>query len=202
MILALHLPVMAQRGSGKADALLDKVVASIKADAPVRMDYLYKVCDDDGTLVQSDKGVLYVDGQNYALLMDKMKVWCNGTIQWSYMSDVNEIYITDAVSDEAQNLSPLSIVENYRKGYKLSSTDKSSDVLLTLKAPSKGADVDKVELYVRKSDSRLARLVVYMSGQGCVDVSLAGYMPHCGVGQDVFECRLKEYPTAEVVDMR
>jgi hypothetical protein len=75
-------------------------------------------------------------------------------------------------------------------------------VLLTLKAPSKGADVDKVDIYVRKTDSRLVRIVVHMSGQGCVDVSLAGYMPHCGVGQDVFECRLKEYPTAEVVDMR
>ena len=55
-LVAFQLPVFAQ--SVDVDGLLDDVAACIKADAPVRMDYSYKVYDEDGELLQVDKGLL------------------------------------------------------------------------------------------------------------------------------------------------
>ncbi|MBO5807260.1 MAG: hypothetical protein J6Q98_03590, partial [Bacteroidaceae bacterium] len=101
ILLLLLLPAMAFAQSAAVE-FLDKAVAAMKADAAVQMDYSSTVYDENGKAVQTDKGVMRLDGNRYSLLMDEMKVWCNGKVQWSYMSSVNEIYITDAASDEAQ----------------------------------------------------------------------------------------------------
>ena len=96
VLLVLQLPLFAQKVEVDADAVLDKALASIKADLPVRMDYDYEVLDDENESLQSDKGIIYIDDDRYALLMQDMKVWCDGETQWSYMREVDEIYVTDA----------------------------------------------------------------------------------------------------------
>ena len=199
-LVAFQLPVFAQ--SVDVDGLLDDVAACIKADAPVRMDYSYKVYDEDGELLQVDKGLLCVDNERYALLMDNMMVWCNGAVQWSYMREIDEIYITEASSDEAQNLSPLYVVESYRDGYEASLADTEDGWFVKLHTADEDADVQCVELLVSKSDKRLEAMFIYMPGQGKIEVLLDGYTPRCGVSADAFECPLDEFPGVEVVDMR
>ena len=199
-LVAFQLPVFAQ--SVDVDGLLDDVAACIKADAPVRMDYSYKVYDEDGELLQVDKGLLCVDNERYALLMDNMMVWCNGATQWSYMREIDEIYVTDASADEAQNLSPLYAVECYREGYEASLADKGTCWFVELHAADEDVDVQCVELLVSKSDKRLEAMFIYMPGQGKIEVLLDGYTPRCGVSADAFECPLDEFPGVEVVDMR
>lgn len=199
LVAMFRLPVFAQ--SPDAEALLDKVVAGIKADAPVRMDYIYNVYDD-GKLLQGDKGVIYIDGNRYALLMQDMKVWCDGATQWSYMREVDEIYVTEASSDEAQNLSPLHVMENYREGYNASLVTGETEWVVKLQAADEDADVKTVGLFIAKDNYRLVRMLIYMSGQGYIDVKLGGYDAKCSVTSDAFECPLDEFSGIEVIDMR
>ena len=202
LILAmLHLPLFAQNNVDEANAVLDKALAVLKANLPVRMDYTYKVLDDDGEVLQEDKGIIYVDNGRYALLMQDMKVWCDGTSQWSYMREVDEVYVTDAASDEAQNLSPLYIMEHYRAGRSASVTDKGTVAVVTLKSLA-NAEAESVELHIQKGNNRLVKMLIYMPAQGCVEVFLDGYAPNCGAGSDVFVCPLDEFSSAEIIDMR
>ena len=201
LVLALmQLPLLAQTDV-RADAVLDKALAALKADAPVRMDYTYRVMDDDGGLLQDDKGLIYMDGNRYALLMQDMKVWCDGEVQWSYMREVDEVYITDATSDEAQSLSPIYIMEHYRTGRAVSVVVKDGVAVVELR--SLAADVAEcVQLHVLESNNRLVAMSIDMPGQGCVEVLLDGYTANCGADSSVFTCPVDEFSTAEVVDMR
>ena len=108
LLLLFPLFAMAQKD---AAVVLDNVVAAIKADAALQMDYTYTIFDEEGAVVYSDNGTMKLDNERYALDMDNMKIWCDGKTQWSYMKDIDEVYITAAGSDEAQNLSPLYIME-------------------------------------------------------------------------------------------
>ena len=202
ILFFLPFVLYAQTGSKEANALLDKAVAAIKNDAAVQMDYYYKVKDDDGTVVQQDEGVIKLDGDKYALIMGNMKVWCNGKVQWSYMKDIDEIYITDAKSDEAQNLSPLSVMEMYRAGYVSSLAQRGEFSVVTLTATKADAEISKVELHFAKGSSRLSAMFIYMTGQGSVEVRMKNYSAKCKFGKSQYECPVKQYPTAEVVDMR
>lgn len=200
LIAMLQMPLSAR--GGKADNLLDKVVAGIRASSPLKMDYSYNVFDDDGELVQADKGYIYIDDCRYALMMDNMKVWCDGTTQWSYMKDIDEIYITEADSEEAQNLSPLYIMEHYRKDCDASLTDNGDKSLVTLKIDDEENDIERVELYVSKKETQLVAMLIYMPGQGHIEVLLDGYTPNCGVGDDAFVCPEDDFSSAEIIDMR
>lgn len=202
LLLLLPFALYAQTGSKEANALLDKAVAAIKNDAAVQMDYYYKVMDDDGSVVQQDEGVIKLDGDKYALIMGNMKVWCNGKVQWSYMKDINEIYITDAKSDEAQNLSPLSVMEMYRAGYVSSLAQRGDVSVVTLRAAKAGAEISKVELHFAKGSNRLSAMFIHMAGQGSVEVRMKNYSAKCKFGKNQYECPVKQYPTAEIVDMR
>lgn len=185
-----------------AEAFLDRAVKAMKDDSAVQMDYTYTVYDENGKVVQADKGILRLNGSSYSLLMDDMKVWCNGKVQWSYMSEINEIYITDASSPEAQNLSPLYIMEMYRAGYSaaMNSTNGRTEVVLETSSPDN--NINKVKLLFAASTLRLESMFIYMAGQGYIEVALDAYTAHCTFPAGVYECPLKDYPTAEVVDMR
>lgn len=202
LMMFVQAPLVAQNAADKADELLDRAVARIKADAPVLMDYTYSVYDDDDAPVQFDGGIIYVDGERYALLMDEMKVWCDGSTQWSYMLDIDEIYITEASSEEAQNLSPLYIMEHYREGYNISSVDRGDALLVTLEAVDDEAEISIVELLLEKKQERLVSMNVIMNGQGRLEVLLDGYTAHCGVDDSIYMCDEAEFPTAEIIDMR
>ena len=186
---------------GSAEALLEKAVAVIKSDAAVQMDYDYTVYDDDGVIVYSDNGTMKLDNDRYSLVMENMKVWCDGKVQWSYMKDIDEVYITGADSEEAQNLSPLYIMEKYRENYSMALVDKgaSAMVVLTSKEPE---EVERLELVIDKETARLQGLFIYMPAQGKVEVFLNNYVAKCSFGRKEYECPVNAFPTAEIIDMR
>lgn len=198
----LQLPLFAQNEEVDADIVLDKALASIKADLPVRMDYDYKVFDDNTELLLNDKGIIYIDDNRYALLMQDMKVWCDGETQWSYMREINEVYITDAAADEAQNLSPLYVMEHYREGFSRSAVSKDGFTAVMLKAMNEDSDVECVLLLISEENYRLVSMIISMPGQGAVEIDLDGYVADCGVADDVFACPLDDYREAEIIDMR
>lgn len=197
----LPLAVMAQ---DDAAALLDKIIADIKAGAALQQDYSYTVYDEDDAVVYSDKGVLKLDNERYALDMENMKVWCDGFTQWSYMKDIDEVYITDAGSEEAQNLSPLYIMEAYRANYTLKLAEEQADVcVIVMTAKDVDAEINELKLYVYTGERpMLEGLEIYMSGQGFARITLGESKRGCKFGKDTYRCQVKDFPTAEIVDMR
>ena len=185
-----------------ANALLDKAVARMKADAALQMNYDYTVYDDDDVIVYSDNGTMLLDNGCYSLLMENMKVWCDGKTQWSYMKDIDEVYITDADSEEAQNLSPLYIMEKYRENYKVSLEDKGTTALVVMTAMDAEAEVDRLELLMDKKNARLQSLFIYMPAQGRIEVFLNNSVARCSFAAGEYVCPVDEFHTAEIIDMR
>lgn len=201
MLLILPFAVVAQ---DDAVALLDKIIADIKAGAALQQDYSYIVFDEDDAVVYSDKGVLKLDHERYALDMENMKVWCDGTTQWSYMKDIDEVYITDAGFEEAQNLSPLYIMEAYRANYTLELGEEQAGIrILTMKAKDADAEINELKLFIDMGEPPvLTGMYIYMSGQGYAQIVLGESKRGCKFGKDTYRCQVKNFPTAEIVDMR
>lgn len=203
LLLSLMLPLMVSAQKDDASAVLDKVVAVIKADAALQMDYTYTIYDEDDAVLYKDKGTMKLNDRKYVLDMENMKVWCDGKTQWSYMKDIDEVYITHADSDEAQNLSPLYIMEMYKNNCSLAMTQMGNGALLvTMTMADVEAEVNRLELFVDEGTSRLTGMFVYMPGQGCVEVQLDNYVPGCKFADKAYVCPVDRFPTAEIVDMR
>ena len=198
--LLLLFPLCSAAQVFDADAILDKVVATMKAESPLQMDYSYTVYDG-GEVMLCDKGVMRLGGDCYSLVMDKMSVWCNGKTQWSYMTEIDEIYITDAMSDEAQNLSPLFIMENYRKNCAKKAEILGGVAVVELQVPAE-EDIEKIILFVELESNRLKGMDILMSSQGSVKVVLDKYQIKCNFAPGMYECPVWQFRTAEIIDMR
>lgn len=197
----LPLAVIAQND---ASALLDRIVEEMKADAALQQNYIYTVFDEADAVVYSDEGVLKLENECYALDMENLKVWCDGTTQWSYMKDIDEVYITDAGSEEAQNLSPLYIMEAYRANYTLELGEDYAGIrILTMRAKDSDAEVNELKLFIDMGEQpMLEGINIYMSGQGYVQIHLAESKRGCKFGKEIYKCPIENFPTAEIVDMR
>ena len=202
LLFLLFMPVTLFAQVVDAVSFIDRIVSALKKDAIVEMSYSYKVYDDAGKMLQSDKGTMVLDGERYVLLMEDMKGWCDGKSQWSYMESVDEIYVTEAGSDEAQNMSPLYIMETCRDGYASSMKLDGDVAVVTLVAQDDEAIVDEVEILADTKKCMLQSMKISLSGQGYIIVDLDNYKANCKFDNTVFECPVKDFPTAVVVDMR
>lgn len=208
-ILMLLLPYTLRANGDDAVKLLDKAVAQIKADGGVQMDFEYKVCDANGVSLFSEKGFLYIDNntetkqnERFALHLEQLKIWCNGVVQWNYSAHTNEIYITDADSDEAQNLSPLHIMQLYKQGYNCLMKEKAAEVLVTLTPEDANVEFNEVTVHLAKNSLQPTRMVLDMGDNGTTEIIIKSYKGGCRFNDNQFECPLKQFADAEVVDMR
>ena len=199
LLLIFPLAVVAQGG---AATFIEKAVAKLKSDAAVHMDYGYAVYDEGGRLLQEDTGIIRIDGNCYSLLMDNMKVWCDGDTQWSYMRDVNEIYVTLANSEEAQSLSPLNIMERMRSVVSPQMKKNDGKVFLTFTDNPYETGVDDVMLCFDEKSARLERMTINLSGAGRGEVVLSNYAAKCSFSAASYVCPVDKFPGVEVVDMR
>ena len=200
LLLLFSLPAVLQ--AQDATAFIERAVAKLKADAAVHMDYSYAVYDVDGVLLREDSGVMRIDGSRYSLLMDDMKVWCDGRTQWSYMKEVNEIYVTDASSGEAQSLSPLSIMERCRSGFSATMSASGGKVVVAMQSPGDDTGISRVELSFDGASCRLLSMKVFMTNNGRVEAVMTNYAAKCSFPKSSYTCPVADFPTAEVVDMR
>lgn len=188
-----------------ARKILDKAVAAIKADAGVKMDFLITLYDLSGDEQYSDKGMLKIDGEKYALLCDQMKLWCDGETQWSYIVSNNEIYISEPNADDARTFSPVHIMELYKEGYKSSvnkelSTSKVDAV--TLLANARSLEIEKVTLLLNKQTAQPETLEVFYENGTSARIKINSYKTKCKFSTKEFRCREKDFRGIEFVDMR
>lgn len=209
LILLLMLPLALYADNDKAVKVLDTAVAKLKSDTGVQMEFVYSVFDADASLQFSEKGILLIDSDRlvkgkecFALLLEQLKIWCNGTAQWNYSGQTNEIYITDADSEEAQNLSPIYIMQLYKNGYGCSMKEEAKRCVITLLPVDAEREFSQVVVTIEKESLKPVTIVLYMNGNGSAEIVMNNYKTGCAFNIKQFTCPLDEYPDAEVVDMR
>lgn len=200
-LFLLFIPLLLCAQSDSAVALLENAIKKIEADAAVQMTFSYSVYDAGGAQQFADDGSLKLDGGRYALLLSPMKLWCDGRTQWSYLAQANEVYITDADSEEAQIYNPVYLMGLYKKGYACSVESAGDKNIITLQSRGE-EDFDKVLLYLDTKTAQPVAMQIFVEGQGYTAVYITSYKSGYNFDSRVYTCPLEDFPTAEIVDMR
>lgn len=202
-IAYLPAPVHAE----DAVTILDKAVDGLKSDLALHISFSYTLFDESGYAHYADNGSIKMDtttagSERYVLLTDPMKIWCDGETLWSYASGSDEIYITDADSDDSHFFSPMRLMQLYKDGYKCSVTSDEKRYYVLLRATDAENMVEEVQINLNVKTLRPEMLHLRMSEQGRVKVVITDYNPGSRLNNRVYSCPLEDYPDAEVVDMR
>lgn len=203
LIILLMLPALCAHAI-TAREILDRTAQTIRAYGPLVVNFTataYMDADDDEVM----HGKMSIDGKKFRLESKGLNIWYDGKTEWSYAAQNGEVYITNPTADEMQMVNPLSFVDTYKTGYKLSAKKlkKSGNETyeVQLKANSKKAAADLVVVVVRCSDFSPISIRIVQDGQEsriAVDSVKGGQ----AFGSSHFTFNKSQAPKAEIIDLR
>jgi len=148
----------------------------------------------------SVKGTIYVKGRLFKAVTPEAVVWYNGKTQWSYMAQTEEVNITTPTKAQQAQMNPYTFINLYKKGYALSHVTKGTNYVVTLKSTAKNTGIDEMQITINKNTNVPSQ--VKMKQQGTWTTIAISNFKAAKLPGSTFVFNKKEYPDAEIVDLR
>ena len=207
LIALLSLPVIAQQQQSQAKVVLEKTAEAFKKAGGVRADFTLKAVND-GHLEGRENGIIQLKGEKFMLKTSETTTWFDGKTQWSYMVRNDEVNVSNPTQEELQQINPYTFLYMYQKGfsYKLGATKTYRgkavwEVVLT--ARDKKQELERITLFVTKDTYEPLYILLQQRGQQTRnEITVTSYQTGQNYTDRVFTFDKKQYPNAEVIDLR
>lgn len=189
LMLLLTLTVGAQKAN-QARATLDKVAQVIghKGGATANFSMSGKYGNSNGTL--SIKGNKFVAKTSQAI------IWFDGKTQWTYNLQAEEVNISTPNDNQQQAMNPYNFLNLYKKGYDLSMSKQNQ---VHLKAQNDNKTLK--ELYITVDKNYHPTQVKMRTAKGWTVFDITNFKAQ-NLADNAFRFNAKDYPQAEVIDLR
>ena len=196
LILFLSVSLSAQKDK-QAREILDKTANALQQAGGIR-----------ATFGGTGNGTLLLKGNQFYLNSGGIQSWFDGKTQWSYVTKNDEVNVSNPTQEELQQINPYTFLYMYQKGfsYKLGATKtfrgKSVwEVVLT--ARDKKQELERITLFVTKDTYEPLYILLQQRGQQTRnEITVTSYQTGQNYMDRVFTFDKKQYPNAEVIDLR
>lgn len=205
-ILLLTLPFSIYRASAqddkKAAAILDAMSRRYQALSSYKVSFTYAAAGE-----RPAKGEATVKGEKFRLKMADQEILNDGKIMATFLKESNEVTLQDYDPEEIGDLSPTRIYLAYKKGYKNTFIGETKangrtyeNVRLT---PVKtNSQVGRIELMIDKDDKSIKGWKIFAKGSETTSFEVTDFRTNPVVNDGEFAFASKNFPGAEVVDLR
>ena len=190
------LPATAQENEAKV--LLDHIAEKFSRSNGVSIIYSIR---PEG---EYSYGLIKLKGEKFFLKSPGMTTWFDGRTQWTYLEANDEVNISEPTSEELQSFSPFVWIGLYKQGYtlQLEPSGKRASVIV-MKAVDPDTDLQQVRLYVEHIE--LFPIEIRMRRKDSSEdilIKVKGCKMDENYPDSIFVFNKKDYPTAEVIDLR
>lgn len=155
---------------------------------------------------ESFEGVIRMKKNKFVLTTPDMMVWFDGTTQWTYVPQNNEVNINTPSGEDLRLLNPMLLLRDYKKDFSVNSIGESTsvnakaayDIALT---PKKKDDIEKIEIQIEKNTSLPVKLVITMRNQ-LRNTIMINEMKAATHTDSLFSFPKASYPDVELIDLR
>lgn len=195
MAVVSSVQSMAQSNTAQARAILDKTSKVIGHKSGVSASFTL-----NNPTTGNVSGTIAVKGGKFNARTPQAIVWFNGKTQWTYMKKNNEVNISTPTQAQQQMMNPYTFINVYKTGYKMSSTKAGGSYEVHLVAQNQKRSIQ--EMYVTVNSKTYVPSRVKMKHNGrWYTVTISNFsakkQPDC-----LFTFNSKDYPSAEVIDLR
>ena len=199
--------VIAQQQQSQAKVILDKTAEAFRKAGGVKADFTVKAVAN-GLVEGAENGTIQLKGEKFVLKTSDIITWFDGKTQWSYVTKNDEVNVSNPTQEELQQINPYTFLYMYQKGfsYKLGATKtfrgKSVwEVVLT--ARDKKQELERITLFVTKDTYEPLYILLQQRGQQTRnEITVTSYQTGQNYTDRVFTFDKKQYPNAEVIDLR
>ncbi len=193
----------------KAKEILDKVSLTNKSYKTIQIDFSFTLENKTGSVTETNEGSVALKGKSYRLHMPSMgmDVFSNGLVTWSYLTESNEVNITDNVADSDAALNPANLFTIYEKGFNYTyigeeNVGGKTALVIDLFPVDKAKEFSKVKLYIDKSKYHIIRAKTFNKDGNVYTLSLKNMKTDQNLADDYFKFDPAKYPKVEINDMR
>lgn len=145
-------------------------------------------------------GTIAVKGGKFNARTPQAIVWFNGKTQWTYMKKNNEVNISTPTQAQQQMMNPYTFINVYKTGYKMSSAKAGASYEVHLVAQNQKRSIQ--EMYVTVNSKTYVPSRVKMKHNGrWYTVTISNFSAK-KQPDSLFTFNSKDYPSAEVIDLR
>lgn len=145
-------------------------------------------------------GTIAIKGNKFNARTADATVWFNGKTQWTYMKSTDEVNVTTPTQAQQTQMNPLTFINMYKSGYKLSMKTVEGKYEVRMVAENKSRSVQ--EMYIVVNPKTFVPTQVRMRQKDSwttINISNFKATPQSDA---VFTFNKKDFPSAEIVDLR
>ena len=177
-------------------SVLDKSAATLRAEGNVKIGFTLEV--DGG----ASAGYIKLQRQKFVVNVGGSITGFDGKTMWTYVKANEEVNVTNPSADAVAKMNPYAFLSFYKKGYTVKmgkGTAKEHEVLLTGKS---GSPYTNVVMRINKS-TQYPTFIKMTSSKGAVTTMRCNsFLKNQKYKDSTFQFNKKNYPDAEIVDLR
>ena len=191
MMLLLCVGVQAEG----AKSILDKAAATVSNPNGVQANF-QMISKQYG----STYGSISIKGHKFHASTPEAIVWFDGKTQWTYMKNNDEVNVSNPTEAELQAINPYNFINIYKQGFKLSSKKVNNSYEVHLKATDKKRKIQEMYIIVDQQSYRPTHVKMYQNGKWTV--LLISSLKSTSLNDGLFQFNAKDFPQAEIIDLR
>ncbi len=190
-LIALLLTAVTAFGQ-TAKQVLDKTAAVVSNKSGASASFSIK-----GTMNAS--GSIAIKGRKFQASTPQATIWFDGKTQWTYVKKNDEVNVSNPSSDELAAINPYNFIYLYKKGYTYTLAKKNGNYEVHLKAQGKKSIS---ELYIVVNQKTYVPSQIRMKQQkGWTTIDISQFK-QAKLADSMFQFNSKDFPQAEVIDLR
>lgn len=208
IIMALSLSVVSQesdKGDKKSNAILNSLTAKTESYKSIRVEFAYKMENQEAGIDESTNGTLLVMGDKYKLNISGQVVFCDGETLWTYIEDAEEVQV-NSLEESEQSISPSKLLSSYNEDYRSKFVNEDflygTTVNVVDLTPIEGKSYDRVRLIIDKNKDQLLEFTIFDKNGSTYSYVIHKFVPNVDANDSMFTFNPAEYPGVDVIDMR
>lgn len=178
----------------KAKEILDKVAANLNSKGGAQADF---TLSSEG--VGCISGTIIIKGKKFHANTPKASIWYDGKTQWTYMKSSEEVNVSTPNESQQAQMNPYKFITLYKNGYRLGVKEQGNGWEIHLTALNRGRSIQ--EMYVYVSKSYLPTKVRILEERKWSEIKITNFK-NSPQSDCVFTFNAKDFPEAEVIDLR
>lgn len=190
LICALSL---ANVSAQTAKEILDKAASVVNAKKGATADFVMSGKYGNAA------GTISIKGNKFVANTPQAKMWYDGKTQWTYMTSTEEVNVSTPTEAQQQTMNPYRFINLYNMGYAMTKKEVKNGYEVYMKATNPKRTI--TEMYITVNNQFVPTNVKMKTAKGWTNINISNFRK-ASLPDKAFRFNAKDYPKAEVIDLR
>jgi len=203
-VILFTLQGISAQNNVQAEKKITDLLTDAKTSA-IKTNFKLIISDKKDPQSMVSSGIFTLKGNKFVLEMDAMKAWYDGKTQWAYVSQSNEVSITEPTVKELSETNPMAILSGFKSKclIRFSSRVKSTQNYCIEMIPRvKNNEIIKIDVQISKSNGNLISIKLTNKNGSASLLTLSNFQKGLHVADNIFVFNAARFKGVAVNDLR